>query len=86
MAYYKAKQAKAISSRPNSEPCHSRDLCRNVMKPAKSRKQKSPRSVMATRRNPKGFTDQERVAIRERLQELKADARPRRSRDNAARW
>jgi len=41
---------------------------------------------MATRRNPKGFTDQERVAIRERLQELKADARPGRSRDNAARW
>jgi len=31
---------------------------------------------MTTAKKPKGFTDEERVAMRERLEELKADARP----------
>ena len=45
------------------------------MKPAKNRTQKSPKSTTATGKKSKGFTDEERVAMRERLQELKADAR-----------
>jgi len=45
------------------------------MKPAKKSTQKSPKSTAATAKKPKGFTDEERVAMRERLQELKADAR-----------
>src|SRR5438445_273841 len=45
------------------------------MKPAKKGTQKSPESTAATGKKPKGFTDEERVAMRERLQELKADAR-----------
>jgi len=45
------------------------------MKPAKKGTQKSPESTTATGKKPKGFTDEERVAMRERLQELKADAR-----------
>jgi uncharacterized protein YdhG (YjbR/CyaY superfamily) len=45
------------------------------MKPAKKRTQKSPSGTTATGKKPKGFTDEERVAMRERLQELKADAR-----------
>ena len=45
------------------------------MKPAKKGTQKSPKSTAATGKKPKGFTDEERVAMRERLQELKADAR-----------
>ena len=45
------------------------------MKPAKKGTQKSPKSTTATGKKSKGFTDEERVAMRERLQELKADAR-----------
>jgi uncharacterized protein YdhG (YjbR/CyaY superfamily) len=45
------------------------------MKPAKKGTRKSPKSATATGRKPKGFTDEERVAMRERLQELKGDAR-----------
>jgi uncharacterized protein YdhG (YjbR/CyaY superfamily) len=45
------------------------------MKPAKKGAQKSPKSTTATGKKPKGFTDEERVAIKEHLQELKADAR-----------
>jgi uncharacterized protein YdhG (YjbR/CyaY superfamily) len=45
------------------------------MKPAKKGTQKSPKSTTATRRKPTGFTDEERVAMRERLQEVKAEAR-----------
>jgi uncharacterized protein YdhG (YjbR/CyaY superfamily) len=45
------------------------------MKPAKKGTQKSPKSTTATGKEPTGFTDEERVAMRERLQELKADAR-----------
>jgi hypothetical protein len=43
------------------------------MKPAKKGTQKSLKSTTATGKKPKGFTDEERVAMRERLQELKAD-------------
>jgi hypothetical protein len=45
------------------------------MKPAKKGTRKSPKGTTATGNKPKGFTDEERVAMRERLQELKADAR-----------
>src|SRR5437870_1214623 len=45
------------------------------MKPAKKRTQKSPKSTTATGKKPRGFTDEERVAMRERVQELKAEAR-----------
>jgi uncharacterized protein YdhG (YjbR/CyaY superfamily) len=45
------------------------------MKPAKKGTQKSPKSTTATGNNPTGFTDDERAAMRERLQEMKAEAR-----------
>ena len=45
------------------------------MKAAKKSTQKFPKSTTATGKKPTGFTDEERVAMRERLQELKADAR-----------
>jgi hypothetical protein len=45
------------------------------MKPAKKGTLKSPKSTTATGREPKGFTDEERAAMRERTQELKADTR-----------
>ena len=45
------------------------------MKPAKKRTQKSPRSATAPRNKPRGFTDDERVAMRERLQEVQAESR-----------
>ena len=53
------------------------------MKPGKKGTQKSPESITATARKPKGFTDEERVAMRERLQELKADTRRGRRADQA---
>jgi uncharacterized protein YdhG (YjbR/CyaY superfamily) len=45
------------------------------MKAAKKSTQKSPQGNTATGKKPTGFTDEERVAMRARLQELKADAR-----------
>jgi uncharacterized protein YdhG (YjbR/CyaY superfamily) len=45
------------------------------MKPAKKNTQKSSKSTRATGKEPTRFTDEERVAMRERLQELKAYAR-----------
>ena len=45
------------------------------MKPAKKGAHKSAKNTTATGRKSKGFTDEERVAMRERVQELKADAR-----------
>ena len=45
------------------------------MKPAKKERQKSPKSATEAGRKPTGFTDEERAAMRERLEELKADAR-----------
>jgi uncharacterized protein YdhG (YjbR/CyaY superfamily) len=53
------------------------------MKPAKKGTQKFPNSTTATGRKPKGFTDEERVAMRERLQELNTDARRGRRADKA---
>lgn len=43
----------------------------------------SRKSNTATGKKPKGFTDEERVAMRERLQELKADARGDRRADRS---
>jgi uncharacterized protein YdhG (YjbR/CyaY superfamily) len=45
------------------------------MNPAKKGTQKSPKSTTATGQKPEVFTDAERAAMRERAQELKADAR-----------
>jgi uncharacterized protein YdhG (YjbR/CyaY superfamily) len=42
---------------------------------AKDGKQKSAKSTTATRKKAKGFTDEERAAMKERAQELKAEAR-----------
>lgn len=53
------------------------------MKPAKKGTQKSPKSTTATGKKPKGFTDEERIAMRERIQELKAEARRGRRADQA---
>ena len=44
-------------------------------KPAKKGTQKSAKSTTATGKASKGFTDEERAAMRERAQELKAAAR-----------
>jgi ATP-dependent DNA ligase len=49
------------------------------MKPAKKGTQKSTKRTTASGKKPKGFTDEERVAMRERLQELKTDSRRGRS-------
>ena len=43
-------------------------------KPAKKAAQKSGKSAGAIRKRPEGFTDEERAAMRERVQELKAGA------------
>ena len=53
------------------------------MKPAKKGTQKSGKSTAATGKKPKGFTDEERDAIREHLQEMKADGRRGRRADKA---
>ncbi|MBV8209950.1 MAG: DUF1801 domain-containing protein [Burkholderiaceae bacterium] len=45
------------------------------MKPAKKKTQKSPKSTKATGKNTKGYSSEERAAMRERIQEMKADAR-----------
>jgi uncharacterized protein YdhG (YjbR/CyaY superfamily) len=45
-------------------------------KPAKKGTQESAKSTTATGKASKGFTDEERAAMRERAQELKAAARP----------
>jgi uncharacterized protein YdhG (YjbR/CyaY superfamily) len=44
-------------------------------KPARKATQKSGKSTTATNKKSKGFTDEERAAMRERAQELKAEAR-----------
>jgi uncharacterized protein YdhG (YjbR/CyaY superfamily) len=51
----------------------------STMKPAKKDTRKSPKSTMASGKKPTGFTDEERAAMKERVQELKADARRGRS-------
>jgi hypothetical protein len=45
------------------------------MKVPKKATQKSSKSTTAAGKKPKGFTDEERAAIREHVQELKADTR-----------
>ena len=45
------------------------------MKPPKKGTRKSPQSAAATGKKPAGFTEEERAAMREHLQELKAEAR-----------
>ncbi len=45
-------------------------------KPAKKDAQKSAKSTTGIGKGSKGFTDEERAAMRERAQELKTDARP----------
>src|SRR5207244_7225700 len=54
-------------------------------KPAKKGTQKSAKSSTAINKKSKGFTDEERAAMKERAQELKADARrgPRGKKDKA---
>jgi uncharacterized protein YdhG (YjbR/CyaY superfamily) len=46
-------------------------------KPGTKATQKSAKSTTATGKTSKGFTDEERGAMKERVQELKAAARPR---------
>ena len=53
-------------------------------KPAKKGTQKSTKSTTAINRKSKGFTDEERAAMKERAQELKADARRGPRADNDA--
>ena len=53
------------------------------MKPAKNSTQKSPKSATATGEKSKGFTDEERAAMREYLQERNADSRGGRRADKA---
>ena len=45
-------------------------------KPAKKGAKKSAKNTTATGKKPKGFTDEERAAMREYVQELKAAERP----------
>ena len=54
-------------------------------KPAKKGTQKSANSTTANNKKSKGFTDEERAAMKERAQELKAEARrgPRAKKDKA---
>ncbi len=54
-------------------------------KPAKKGTQKSGKSTTANNKKSKGFTDEERAAMKERAQELKAEARrgPRAKKDKA---
>jgi hypothetical protein len=53
------------------------------MKPAKKGPHKSRKGTTVTGKKRKRFTDDEQVAMRERLQELKADARRGRHADKA---
>jgi hypothetical protein len=54
-------------------------------KPAKKDTQTSAKSTTATGKKSKGFTDEERAAMKERAQELKAEGRrgPRAKKDKA---
>jgi hypothetical protein len=53
-------------------------------KPAKKDSQKSAKSTTATGEASKGFTDDERAAMRERAKELKAAARPGKAGEESA--
>jgi uncharacterized protein YdhG (YjbR/CyaY superfamily) len=50
-------------------------------KPARKATQKSAKSATATNKTSKGFTDDERAAMKARAQELKAEARGKKSRE-----
>src|SRR5919108_2414546 len=52
-------------------------------KPAKKGTQKTAKSTTAIKKKSKGFTDEERAAMKERAQELKAEARRGRRADKA---
>src|SRR5918992_197596 len=54
-------------------------------KPAKKTAQKSPKSTTATGKASKGFTDEERAAMKERARELKAEARASKNREEGER-
>jgi uncharacterized protein YdhG (YjbR/CyaY superfamily) len=54
-------------------------------KPAKKGTQKSAKRTTATGKTSKGFTDEERAAMKERAQELKAEARANKSRADGER-
>jgi uncharacterized protein YdhG (YjbR/CyaY superfamily) len=54
-------------------------------KPAKKGTQKSAESTIARGNKSKGFTDEERAAMKERAQELKAEARASKSRADGER-
>jgi uncharacterized protein YdhG (YjbR/CyaY superfamily) len=54
------------------------------MKPAKTHARKPPKRPTASGRKPKGFSDDERAAMKERLQELEAEAKGGRLVDAAA--
>jgi uncharacterized protein YdhG (YjbR/CyaY superfamily) len=55
----------------------------HAMKPAKKVTEKSPKGTTTAGKNPTGFTDEERAAMRERVQEMKNEAR-RASRSGSA--
>ena len=54
-------------------------------KPAKKTTQRSAKSTTATGKTSKGFTDDERAAMKERAKELKAEARANRSKADGER-
>ena len=54
-------------------------------KPAKKATQKSAKSTTATNKTSKGFTDEERAAMKARAQELKAEARGKKSKADGER-
>jgi uncharacterized protein YdhG (YjbR/CyaY superfamily) len=54
-------------------------------KPAKKVTQKSAKSTTASGKTSKGFTDEERAAMKERAQELKAEARANKNRSEGER-
>jgi uncharacterized protein YdhG (YjbR/CyaY superfamily) len=54
-------------------------------KPAKKNTQKSTKSTTANNEKPKGFTDEERAAMKERAQELKTEARAKKEKADGER-
>jgi len=54
-------------------------------KPARKATQKSAKSATATKKTSKGFTADERAAMKARAQELKAEARGKKSREDGER-
>jgi uncharacterized protein YdhG (YjbR/CyaY superfamily) len=78
--------AKKIPVRKGSTHAGKKALIREgkaLMKPAKKGAQKSPKSTTATGEKPKGFTEEERAAMREHAQEVHAEARRGRGADKA---